>query len=373
LTDPLIVSLVCNLVEEEGIDSIQSFPREGQKARFLSHLVQELLKREQDKRQRHTGLAQDFKEFHRVLQTVAFSTISRGIQKITPGQLQAFVYGAFENTAEKPPEAVDAFRTMAWIHASSDGDLAFRHEVLTLVCAAQYINQICESRNALDVADWQPQAPLADVVCQFAGETISSNGVLRAVEMLSGSVQFNVRQLIVSVLQAASDRDDFEGISEKQLSERTLASICRGIESEPSFAYLPVRILLKSLSEKRQIQISVILLWFFSKKELTAGTLKAALDLLHLRVSRDWNFCDDLRDLKENPTTSFDSRLLKDLGISARDLMDFTQYENIFQVIHANPNTDTLTRQYADRTLRGIEGEKHRLEQFGHSRGRENR
>ncbi len=189
--------------------------------------------------------------------------------------------------------------------------------------------------------------------------------------MLSGSLQFNVRQLIVSVLQAAGVRDDCEPIPDKELTERTLASICRGIVSEPSLAHLPIQILMKSLGEKRLLQLTVILLWFFSKGDPKDDVVRAAIDLLHPRIKRDWNFCDDLRGLKENPGASLDLMLLKDVAVSARDLMDSTQYEVLFKKIYDKPTIDTPTRQFADRTLRGIEGERHRLAQFKQARGRE--
>jgi len=96
--------------------------------------------------------------------------------------------------------------------------------------------------------------------------------------------------------------------------------------------------------------------------------LPSAIDLARLRVKRDWNFCDDLRLLKENPGTSFDSMLLKDLGILTRDLMDATQYEKLFDKIYNAQDIDTPTRQFSDRTLRGILGEKRRLAQFRESR-----
>jgi len=370
LADPLIVSLVCSLFEEEGIGSLQAFPKEGQKAYFLGYLVGELLEREQKKRQRHGGLAEDFKLFQQVLRAVAFSMICRGRPHISNSQLQAFVYRALENVTSQTPEAVDAFRTMAWIHRSQDGELAFRHEALTLVCAAQHVITMFERRDVIGLDDWQSNAPLADVVCQFAGETIRSEAVLGAVEMLSSNLQFNVRQLAKNVLLAASRRMDFEGVPEDELDERTMAGICRGIVSELSLAGLPTRILLKSLGEKASLQLTIVLMWFFSKESPGDFIVPIAVDVIRPRIKRDWNFCDELRTVKERPGTSFDSLLLKDLRISLADLMDSTQYEAIFKTIYSAANIDTPARQYAERTLKGIEGEKLRLRQFRQARGK---
>jgi hypothetical protein len=135
-----------------------------------------------------------------------------------------------------------------------------------------------------------------------------------------------------------------------------------------SGANLAIRILMKSLSEKRLLQATVILLWSMSKSELKDTAIPSAIDLVRTRVKRNWNFCDELRALKENPGTSFDSMLLKDLGIVTRDLMDATQYEGLFKATYGFAVIDPQTRQFADRTLRGIEGEKNRLAQFRQSR-----
>jgi hypothetical protein len=130
-------------------------------------------------------------------------------------------------------------------------------------------------------------------------------------------------------------------------------------------------VLINSLGEKRLIQITVILLWFFCKKSLSENVMQTALKLLNPRVRRDWNFCDELRELKENPGASFDSMLLKDLGLVPRNLMDYTHYEALFRRIWDTAGVDTPTKQYSDRTLRVIDGEKQRLTQFKHSRARE--
>ena len=111
----------------------------------MSHLVEQLLKREQIKRSRHRGL--DFEQFQRVLRGVAFSMVSRGATTIEPAQLEAFVSRATDSGLQ-PDEAVNAFRTMSWIHRSDSGSLSFRHEALTIVCAAE---NICAALGSRDV------------------------------------------------------------------------------------------------------------------------------------------------------------------------------------------------------------------------------
>ena len=264
-----------------------------------------------------------------------------------------------EGVPGRTAEDVDSFRTMAWIHRSEDGSLAFRHEALTLFCAAQHICYVLENRNQLGLEDWQVSAPLADVVCDYAGKTMKSYAVLGAVAMLGGDLQFNVRSLIQGVLGAAKTRIDFQIDNSVHLDERMLAAICRGVANEISLARLPVSIILSTISEKRKKQIIVVLLLLFSRSSAT-DIMPVALEIVHRLVKRERNFGDDLRDLKEDPGSSFDAMLLKDLGIGPGELMDSVQYEAIFKRIHEDVTVDTPTRQFADRTLRGIDGERHR-------------
>jgi hypothetical protein len=357
LSDPLIISLVADLVEDKGIEALQAFPKQGRKAHFLGYLVDELLEREQLKRQRH-GALEHFGLFQRVLRSVAFSMICRGSATISPTQLDGFVSRALENVSTGSTEAVDAFRTMAWIHRSEDGAaLGFRHEALTLVCAAQHVCMMLEGRDAFGVADWQHTSPLAEVVCRYAGETINSLAVLGAMAMLGGDLQFNVRQLLTAVLEAAKGRTDLDEVSIDQLEERFLADICRGVAKDLRLSLLPIRILLKALHDKRNLQITIVLLWILSQRD-SPDIVESAFELLHPIVKKDWNFCDELRTVKGDPTCSFDSMLLKDLGITPGDLMDALSYEPLFRRMYSTVGIDTPTKQYADRTLRGIEGKQ---------------
>jgi hypothetical protein len=358
LKDPLIVSLLADSLEEEGLEDLREFPHEGGKIAFLGYLISKLLQREQTKRQRYGALAEDFHLFQRVLWAVAFGMVCRSSFSISSSQLDAFVRRAVEDIPGRTPEDVDSFRTMAWIHRSEDGSLAFRHEALTLFCAAQHVCYMLENRSHLGIEDWQSAAPLADVVCDYAGKTIRSGAILGAVAMLGGDIQFNVRLLIKEVLSAARGRTDLQVDHQFHLDERTLAAICRGIAKEVSLAGLPVFIMLEILSEKRRKQVIVILLWLFSRS--ASLDVAVPVDIVHRMVKRERNFCEDLRPLKEDPGSSFDAMLLRELGISGGELTDSTKYEPLFTRIHDDSSVDTPTRQYADRTLRAIEGERNR-------------
>jgi hypothetical protein len=362
LRDPLIASSLANLVENNGIESIGSFPSKDQKAHFLSYLVTELLKREQEKRSRHGDLAQNFKLFQKILHTVAFNMVCRGSDTISPTQLEAFVGRALD-TPSRSGETVDAFRTMSWIHRSDDGMLSFRHEALTLVCAAEHVCAAFEYRDGISVADWQHASPLAGVVCDYAGETISCTALLGAVAMLGADIQFNVRQLIRAVLSSARGRNDLDGVPHNTLDESTIGTICRGIISEPGLAQLPIRVLFGSLSQKRQMQVMIPLIWQFARKDLPES-LAVAVFLLGSKIQPRWNFYDELEQAKKDPSSSLDTMLLRDLRINASELFDSVNYEGLFKRMYDDAGLDRHIKQYADRTLRAIEGEKQRREQY---------
>ncbi|MBZ5525322.1 MAG: NACHT domain-containing protein [Acidobacteriia bacterium] len=365
LKDPLIVSLVAKLVEKEGIESLESLPRKEGKAHFLSSLIEQLVGREQKKRSRHSALFHDFLLFRRVLRTVAFNMTCRGNSSILQNQLKGFVERALDSEQDAT-EAVNEFRTMAWIHCSPDGTLRFRHEALTLVCAADHVCEAFELRDNLAIGDWQPTAPHAPEVCQYAGEVIEAPALLGATAMLSTELQFNVHQLVTKVLDASKDRRDIGAVPEDQLDERGLASICRGIATAPLSTLQAVKILLNSLGEKRARQITLALLWLLLRKD-TTETSDAVLTLVRPIVRKDWNFCDELREIKKDPANFLDLMLLKDLHISIADFLDSLNYEMLFKKIYEIGDLETPTRQYADRTLRGMEGERNRR-QASHSK-----
>lgn len=363
LGDPLIVSLVADLVEEEGTKTISSFPTRGQKAHFLSYLVKLLLQREQSKRQRHSALAGDFELFQRVLRAVAFKMICTGSSSLLPDRLEAFVQEAL-GTAGTTTEAVDAFRTVSWIQRSDDGALAFRHEALTIVCAAEYVCAALEHRDSLAISDWQGAAPLADVVCEYAGEIINSVAVLGAIGMLGGDTQFNVRQLASGVLNAAADREDLQRVSPDKLDARTIGTIVRGVVAAVHLARPPVRVLFRSLGEKRVVQVGVPMLWLLARLDSQEAII-VALEVLGHITERERHFCEMLRVIKEDKSNWVDSMLLKDLHVKDGDLLDSLCYETIFTRIQATVSADRGMKQYADRTLKALEGERqHRAARF---------
>ena len=55
LEDPLIISLVVQVVEDHGVESLGVLPRKGERARFLRHLVQQLLIRDTGAKEAYTS------------------------------------------------------------------------------------------------------------------------------------------------------------------------------------------------------------------------------------------------------------------------------------------------------------------------------
>ena len=210
LGDPLMISFVADVVEEFGASSRPSFPRTKHKVRFLSDLIAKLLVREQSKRQRHNAfLTEHFDSFQGILRAVAFGMACRGTNSILPAQLQQFVVRAIGDAVVDQVELVEAFRTMSWIHRSDDGGLSFRQEALTLVCASEHICSALARRQSDAVDGWQPDAPLAPVVCAYAGESLQGDALLGATAMLGSELRLNnVRQLITGVLSNCRTIDE---------------------------------------------------------------------------------------------------------------------------------------------------------------------
>ena len=312
--------------------------------------------REQKKRTRHRGL--DFEQFQRILHSVAFSMVCKGYDSISPQQLEGFISREADH-APNLGEIVDAFRTMSWIHRSDDGALSFRHEALTIVCAAEHICEAFERRDVLSLADWQSVAPLASVVCECAAEVIDSSAVLAATSIQSNDLQFNVQSLVNRVLEATTERDFLPVPNAQQFAVKELAGICRGIAIVPTLAKKPIEILVKSIGEKKLKQITLPLLWLFAHKD-SPGTVTAAVTILGSRIRPKFDLHDELQVVKENATSFVDAMLLKELHISPSDLLDIAQYEPLFRKMLADKSIDGRAVQYADRTLKSIQGEKNR-------------
>jgi len=361
LEDPLIISFVADLVEEHGTASLGSLPRKGQRAQFLSHLVEQLLKREQTKRHRHGAL--DFELFQRILRSVAFGMVARSSTTIVPSQLEAVITRAVE-PGGSPAEAVDAFRTMSWIHRADEGELSFRQEALTVVCAAEHICAAFERRDTLALSEWQSSAPLAPVVASCASEVLDGSGLLGATAILGGELPlpFNVRTVVTDVLKLASEREQIpsRGVP-KQIEGNVLAAICRGIVTAPDSCQHSIQILFSAFGEKRWMQVAIPLMWLLSRKDLP-GSVRAALTILGSKIRPKYDFSDELRIAKKDPSSFLDSMLLKQLRLSASDLLDLVQYETLFQRINDDSSIDRHAVQYADRTLKAVGGEKQRRE-----------
>ncbi len=360
LEDPLIISFVAQLVETHGRNSLGVLPHKGKRAAFLSHLVEQLLKREQIKRSRHRGL--DFEQFQRLLRSVAFSMVSRGATTIEPAQLEAFV-GRATDSGLQPDEAVNAFRTMSWIHRSDSGSLSFRHEALTIVCAAEHICAALESHDVISLDDWQSGAPLAAVVCDCAAEAIKSSELLGATALMGAELPFNVRTLVSTILELANQRDGFGIVPDaQQFDGKKLADICRGIVAAPGLSNRAIEILFMSIGEKRSMQVTLPLLWLMARRD-SAGRVAAAVTILGSKIRPKFDLNDELKTVKDDLTSFVDSVLLKELKIRTSDLLDLEQYESLFKKMEMDTSIDGHAVQYADRTLRSIEGEKQRREE----------
>jgi hypothetical protein len=353
LADPLIVSFVADLVETEGPSAIESFSAKKQKAHFLSRLVRKLLEREQKKRHRH-GI--DFESIHTGLRAVGFKMVSDGITRVDPERFGAII-GSALGAAGTGVGAVDAFRTVSWIQRTEDGALTFRHEALTVVCAAEFVCGALQDRDALALTEWRHEAPLADVLYEYAGEIISSKGLLGGIALLGSDIQFSVRQLITGVLDIARTRDDFQRLPDLQL--RTLGPYVRGVARSPSLAEPAIRMLFESINERQMMEIGLPILLLLAPNNSGDATRLASTVLGRL-AGESRNFYQLLHSLKSEKSRWIDALLLKDLGIKESVLFSVTSYEQLFRRLEREENQDSKLKHYVERTLAAIEEENHK-------------
>jgi len=360
LGDPLIVSYLADLVEDQGPEAVVGFQGAGQKAAFLSYLVEQLLEREQRKRQRQTNFAGGFSVFRKVLRRVAFDMVCSALSSLTPGQLTAFAQQAVSGQDAKE-ETVNAFRTMSWIHGAEDGRLAFRHEALTVVCAAQHVCVSLKSSDALSLRLWNPSAPLADVVVDYAANIASGRELLNAVGLLGGETILNVRQLAVTVLRSASGRQDLEKMDADQLDPASIAAIVRGMASNALVASTLAKLLLESAGQKQRIQIGLPLLYKLTQLE-SQEAFNLAVEVLTTLMESAKTFAQLLRDVKGDATRLVDLMVTKRLDIEQRDLVSILSYEPLFRRILLTHDADRRMRQQAERAMKAVENERSLLE-----------
>jgi hypothetical protein len=353
LRDPLIVSIIA----EYGVEGVEAAAEEDKKAQFLSGLVERLVNREQTKGIRGSTLASNIPLFLRVLHFVAFSMICRGYSSLAPTQLDGFVHRALQ-LPNSAPEMVDAFRTMSWINRTDAGSLEFRHEILTVICAAKHICSSLENRNLLDLVDWQEAAPLRDQVCEYAGRILNSDGVLGAAVMLGRDAPLNVRSLLVSLLEVAKHRV-IEDTPKMHFDAKAISAICRGITLDPTLIPIASDALFRSLGSKRRIHVLIPLLWLLQRNESQESTY-ALLKLLELDITglkgttKERNFTHLLKEVKEDPANLMDVMMLRELHLTAGELLDSSSYASTFQRILQLPKLPPALFHYAERSLAAI-------------------
>jgi hypothetical protein len=174
---------------------------------------------------------------------------------------------------------------------------------------------------------------------------------------------FNVRTLVSTILELANQRGSFAPVpDDQQFDGKTLADICKGIVAAPGLSNRAIEILLKSLGEKRAMQVTLPLLWLMARRD-SAGRVAAAVTILGPKIRPKFDLNDELKVVKDDLTSFVDTMLLKELRIRTSDLLDLEQYESLFRKMEMDTSIDGHAVQYADRTLRSIEGEKHRREE----------
>jgi hypothetical protein len=283
--------------------------------------------------------------------------MATGTIKLDPDRFDLIVSGALSQYTQRE-EMVDAFRTVSWIQRSDDGAIAFRHEALTCVCAAEHVWSRLEDRDSRSLGEWDQNAALADVVCEYAGEIISGRAILHAFGLLDGDLPINVRQLVMAVLTEARNRTDIAqsvGIIDLPNFPATI----RGIVRAPDLAQTVLPALMGTLNERRTMEVALPLLFLLAPAASSDAT-NLSIGLLDAVVGKTRNFSELLREVKADKGRLIDSILLKELRVPEYALLDVIQFEPLFRRLDGDPAVPSKLRHYAERTLKAVEGAKQR-------------
>jgi hypothetical protein len=285
-----------------------------------------------------------------------------GSDHVSTQGLKAFVQEALE-PGEPIGEALESFRAMSWLHRSSGGDVGFRHQALTVICAAQHISWALARRDRLSLGNWNAAVPLADLVAGHTGALLDADAVLGGAALLDGSVPVHVHGLICQVLRGArvpTRNREWQPAYEAGV----WASILKGLASEPADSLVGVRLLIERLEGGRLVQICLPLLWKLSRggAEGAVGGAREIVDRLR-RWHPKGSFEDLLHTVRSDRETLVDHLLLRNLGVAAQDVLATESYYGAFHAIRDSLAVSQVElSKYVERSLAAFEGHRRRTE-----------
>ena len=374
LKDPLIISFVTSFLKESEKFKPFEFLRDlpVRRVEFLDYLLRGLLKREFFKREKHLQDTKVFKIFREFLYEVAFIMVCEEIKSFSIERWDSFVSSnVIERGSGKisEEEAVDFFRTMAWVHRDDRARLVtYRNELLVLICAARFI--ITYFRNPKSdlnreglIKIWNHNSSESKEVLQYVSCLIEEKDLLSMGELLVSTSDVNIRRIIIGT---------FENIGELRPSKKseievdqslTLGKLGLCICEYPPISPKIMDILYRNLNPHR---FSTIVFPLFGKLKDKFNQSQDRKYLISIRklipylleCTRDWdeaqawtNFGRQLRYMKKRPDEYFDKKLFKEMDTTQASLLSGLSYINLFNALLNDRNLLSEETKYIEKSL----------------------
>lgn len=373
LRDPLIVSLVSEYIEEvsknigEAENSetlmdknyflrlLQYEPKVGRIA-FLNYLIAGLLERERIKRRRHRT-SQIFDIFSDCLYEIAFNMICEERDSFSIQRWNEIITGHLniKNITDYSDEAVDAFRTMAWIHRDDrTGEVKFRNELLTLVCAAKFIINTLRTYgqdvNMLELLNrWNSESSLASTVIAYTDSLLEDKDIILIASVLEKNTLAVINKLLLDILKNISSLDDLRSTCGEIEDSRVLGKLGGCLIKYPTTAKHIIPLVAKRTKSKRCAQFFFPLLvelsseYEYGRADKVDILRAAEIVISHLyEITQEWKgkYCDDIKDIgdhikciKKMDREFYDKLLLKELGVTQASIVAAESYYKLFEAL----------------------------------------
>jgi hypothetical protein len=267
-------------------------------------------------------------------------------------------------------EAVNIFRTMAWVHRNDrTKEVTFRNELLTLICAARFIvSYFRELRFSPEIDkiisdSWNEDATNAKEVLQYAACLIEEKDVISMALVLFSSSNIAIKSIILGI---------FKEINAVRLSKKndikiddypTLGKLGNCISEYPFTSNILIQIIHRHLPSHRFATFIFPLLvklndkFFQSHDRLILDAGKVILPFIYdctkswLELGEKNHIGRQIKHMKSKPDQYFDKLLLKELGVPYKSLVTSQSYLDLFTGLSNLKDIPEYERKYLLKSL----------------------
>lgn len=389
LRDPLIVSLICNYIDEVISQTLESedenkinlgkniilqffedSPTTG-RISFLSYLLSGLLEREQVKRKKHKA-ADYFDTFIGFLNEIAFIMVCEGSNRIPMQRWNELIsINLTRKGIEKfNEEAIGAFRTMAWVKRDDKMNMVlFRNELLSLICAAKFIILAIKSlgkdnyRKKL-LEEWDNEAENAEIVLRYTASLLSNDDVIEIALQLESKPTSTIEKMLLNIIE----QFDFNGIYSVEKANLNdsiiLAKLGNCIVEYPATGLTLIKLLYNNMKTSRFASLLFPLLvkindrYFDEKNEKLLYTAYYLVKSTY-EINKEWGLqSNSLKDqvgyIKKAFREYFDKLLLRHMGISQKAVLTSEHYKEIYNAIDKNIDAQEWEKKHIRKSIAWI-------------------